>query len=360
MKRIPPLLLTLALLFAGNADARRDAVRQDDGPLPPTLAATGFAATGDPAAGFAATRPPAAGKAVSLPGKPLPFSPQYPLWTDGADKARWLYLPPGSAIDAARPDAWEFPVGTRLWKQFSFGGRPVETRYMEKTRRGWRFATYLWNADGSAATLAPEREVRVRVAGAPGGLHIVPSRRDCLACHGSAPVPVLGLTALQLSPDRDPLAPGAGRHAGTDLRTLAASGRLRNLPPALLKQPPRIVADTPVERAALGYLHGNCSHCHNTSSRAAPLSLTLAQRAADPAASRREVLQSVLDRHGRYGQSDDAVVDAIVAPGLPDRSLLIARMRSRQPHLQMPPLGTSAPDTQALELLHRWIGELTH
>ena len=47
-------------------------------------------------------------------------------------KRRWISLPPGSAIDASDPDAWAFPVGTRLWKEFSFGGQRVETRYMER------------------------------------------------------------------------------------------------------------------------------------------------------------------------------------------------------------------------------------
>src|SRR5688572_23474543 len=44
----------------------------------------------------------------------LPFAPQYPLWTDGAQKRRWIYLPPGTTIDASNPDAWQFPIGTRV------------------------------------------------------------------------------------------------------------------------------------------------------------------------------------------------------------------------------------------------------
>jgi hypothetical protein len=54
-----------------------------------------------------------------------PFSPQYPLWADGATKLRWVSLPKGGTIDAKDPDAWRFPVGTRFWKQFSFGDRRV-------------------------------------------------------------------------------------------------------------------------------------------------------------------------------------------------------------------------------------------
>jgi hypothetical protein len=58
----------------------------------------------------------------------LAFSPQYPLWTDGAGKRRWISLPPGTTIDGSDPDAWRFPVGTRFWKEFSFNGQRVETR----------------------------------------------------------------------------------------------------------------------------------------------------------------------------------------------------------------------------------------
>src|SRR5688572_3569824 len=52
----------------------------------------------------------------------IAFSPQYPLWTDGAAKRRWIALPPGTVIDASHPDAWTFPVGTRFWKEFAFAG----------------------------------------------------------------------------------------------------------------------------------------------------------------------------------------------------------------------------------------------
>ncbi|HRQ63555.1 MAG TPA: hypothetical protein PKZ76_01595 [Xanthomonadaceae bacterium] len=71
------------------------------------------------------------------------FSPQYPLWSDGARKRRWIALPPGAAIDASQPAAWEFPAGTRLWKEFSVRGRRVETRLIERLADGaWRFAAY--------------------------------------------------------------------------------------------------------------------------------------------------------------------------------------------------------------------------
>ena len=61
----------------------------------------------------------------------LVFSPQYPLWSDGTRKRRWIALPPGASIDATHADAWDFPIGTKLWKEFAYGRR-VETRMLER------------------------------------------------------------------------------------------------------------------------------------------------------------------------------------------------------------------------------------
>jgi len=290
------------------------------------------------------------------------FSPQYPLWSDGAEKNRWMHLPPGTFIDASKPDAWEFPRGTKLWKEFAHEGTRVETRYIERVRDGsWRFATYIWNESGTDAVLAPARGVAaLPVRAAPQGRYAVPARTDCIACHGSNAVPVLGLGALQLSPDRDPFAAHGRplRGGELDLRALVARGQVRGLPRHLLEQPPRIPASTPVERAALGYLQGNCAHCHNSSGNRVPLPLTLAQRAGDPAAARAEVLRTTIGAASRYRPPEADGASVVVVPGDPNNSLLAVRMQSRHAQAQMPPLGTSVPDTEGLALIHRWIASI--
>ena len=283
----------------------------------------------------------------------LPFSPQYPLWSDGAAKRRWIWLPPGSSIDASPPDAWDFPRGTKLWKEFAHG-RALETRYLERGADGsWRFGSYAWNADGSEALLAPATGIRALPApNAPGAHYTIPSVDDCRACHEGAPVPVLGFGALQLSPDRDPLAPHADEARDTlDLRVLVARGLLRNLSPQLLANPPRIAAASPAERAALGYLHGNCGNCHNDEGPLAVLDMTLAQRVARPS----PVLSSIVGVQSQF-VPPGAPADAVrLAPGHLASSVIAARMSSRDPLQQMPPLGTSAVDTEAMALVSRWI-----
>jgi len=289
----------------------------------------------------------------------LAFTPQYPLWSDGATKRRWISLPPGTAIDASDPNAWEFPRGTRLWKEFATGRR-VETRMIERLADGnWRFATYVWNEAGTEATLAPVAGVRIaNVAGAPGGRYVVPGEADCRACHEGAATPVLGVGALQLSPDRDPLAPHAEspRAGDVDLRTLVARGLVVNLPPVLVAQAPRIAARSADERAALGYLHGNCGHCHNAvdSGAGVPVNLLFAQDVLAPQRSARAATAGMLGRPSRV-RPHGMQQPVLVAPGNAAASVLAVRMRSRAPALQMPPLGTEVADPEGVALIERWI-----
>jgi hypothetical protein len=187
------LALVLALAPTGGRAHVTDGGRHAEPELPPNLAETGLYAD------FA--------KRTLAPGV-LAFEPQYPLWTDGAAKQRWIQLPPGAAIDASDPDHFVFPVGTRLWKEFAFE-RPIETRMLWLAEDGWRFASYAWSADGRSATLAPEQGLRAVAESAPGVPYDIPGRADCCACHDASAERVLGFDALQLSDDRDPLAPNA-------------------------------------------------------------------------------------------------------------------------------------------------------
>lgn len=353
---LAPLLMaltTLASIVAAGvlATAPSATSAQAHAGLPQRLSGTGWVRSG---------------RHDGPPSGSASFTPQYPLWSDGAAKRRWLQLPPGTAIDASDPDAWQFPPGTRLWKEFSHAGRPVETRYMERRADGqWLFGAYIWHDDGSDATLAPARGAVLDVPQAPGGRYEVPGRGDCLACHDSAVVPVLGVGALQLSPDRDPLAPHADRPgpADVDLPGLIDRGWLRGLPRPLQRQPPRISARTPVERAALGYLHANCGHCHNDNGSPAPVGLQLAQGVADTPGGLQRVLASMLgapSRHRPPGLGAAAQPPSLVAPGRPEISVLGLRMASRDPQQQMPPLGTRLADADGLALIERWIsGDLS-
>ena len=285
------------------------------------------------------------------------FSPQYPLWTDGAAKARWVYLPSGSAIEASDPNAWEVPVGTRFWKEFQFGGRKVETRMIWRASRSrWVFATYVWNDDQTDATLAPVDGVPKVAPVSANRQHSIPSVNDCTACHGTTRPGPLGFNALQLSPDRDPdaihgepLPPGA-----LTLSTLLAEGRLREAPAGAFQDAPRIQTANPRTRAVLGYLVANCGSCHNGRGEIAALGPVLRYEElladADGVAARL-VNQPTRWQVPNVGEGKSVVV----SDAAPDQSAMLVRMRSRSPSSQMPPLGTVLRDTEALDRLTEWV-----
>ena len=288
-----------------------------------------------------------------------PYSPQYPLWTDGAQKSRWMRLPDGSRIDTRDSERWEFPVGTRLWKEFAFNGRRVETRLLWRTSGdGWTFASYLWNEDQTDAVLAPPDGVRRAAEVAPGKWHAVPSREDCRACHDNGRV-VLGATALQLSDDRDPHAP----HAETlqpgmlTLGTLVDEGLVTNVEP-LGGRSPRIPGDART-RAALGYLTANCGHCHHDGSRAATVRHPMLMPAFATPAQVLATIRMLLSQTSTWDlPGAEPGTTTVLRAGAPEASAIVARMRSRRPSTQMPPLGTVLPDREAIDLLSRWIGAL--
>jgi hypothetical protein len=296
---------------------------------------------------------------LEVDSRHLAFAPQYPLWTDGAAKRRWISLPPGTAIDASDPEAWVFPAGTRLWKEFSFGGRRIETRLIERLPDGrWRYAAYEWSADGREATLAPEPGRRGVFPFGNGRSHTIPGVTDCKVCHEARETAVLGFSLLQLSPDRDPgaLHSEPAPAPGVDLAYLVRNGLLVGLPESVLMAPPRIEAATAAERSALGYLHGNCGHCHSDDGKLQNVGLFLRHVAGEPV---EPAVASTVGRPVRKpapGQSPDAVLR--IEPGHPERSALAQRMGSRWAALQMPPLGTELVDEDALDLIRKWIVDL--
>jgi cytochrome c553 len=290
-----------------------------------------------------------------------PFSPQYPLWTDGAGKSRWIQLPAGGRITARDADAWVFPVGTRLWKEFAFDGRRVETRMLWRaTADAWSYAAYVWNEAQTDATLAPAEGLAGVVEVAPGKRHSVPSRDDCQACHGNGGTSVLGFTALQLSPDRDPGAPHAEplRPGMITLQTLLDERLIDTPQPVLFARSPRIPGD-PRTRAALGYLSANCGHCHNADSTVATVRFPLRMPAYPTPAGIAQTIDALVARANRWDLPHSAPgTTSTVKPGAPDLSALLVRMRSRRPSSQMPPLGTTLADGDAIDLVSAWIADM--
>jgi hypothetical protein len=286
-----------------------------------------------------------------------PFAPQYPLWSDGAGKRRWVRLPAGSRIDVANVGRWTFPVGTRFWKEFEFDGRKVETRFLWKVSdSNWVFASYAWNDAQTDATLVPEAGLPDVAEVAAGKRHSIPSLTECRSCHDSSRTEILGFSALQLSDDRDPNALHAERVSPdmVTLRTLVDEGLAHPRRTEFTTTPPRIAAATPEARAALGYLSTNCGSCHNRESSIASLGLLLKHEVGTDAECT-PALATTVGRKGHWLVPANPDESRVINPGKPELSALIQRVRSRRPTSQMPPIGTVVQDRAAVELLTKWV-----
>ena len=286
-----------------------------------------------------------------------PFTPQYPLWSDGAVKKRWVFLPPGTTIDTRDDSAWEFPVGTRFWKEFTFNGRKVETRMLWKaSATNWIAASYLWNEEQTEATLASDLGEPDVAPVSSSRRHSIPSRSDCLACHGAKRTEPLGFNPLQLSTDRDPNAIHAEPlfSGSVTLDTLARNGLISQTRTNSIGAPPRVRTANPATRTMLGYLSANCGSCHRGDGEIAVRvpSLRYDQMLRDGDA----VAASLIGRATSWrvpGVRDGASV--LIDTASPESSAMLVRMRSRSPSSQMPPLGTVLRDDAAIERMRQWI-----
>ncbi|MGH7436761.1 MAG: hypothetical protein ACRENE_13895, partial [Polyangiaceae bacterium] len=279
-----------------------------------------------------------------------PYTPGYVLWSDNANKSRYLYLPPGAKIDTTDMDNWVFPVGTKIWKEFALGPLRIETRHFVKTASGWTWTTYRWTADGeSGATQLDTGETGVN-----GTLYEVPTHGACLQCHGGRTDMVLGLDVINL---------GASTAVGLKLADLIADHRFTTDPPSTLEIPED---SSGLARASLGWLHTNCGiTCHNPSPAALASGTGLFMKisgtqliaggGSTPTTALPTYVTAVNQAPNMLKFSNMGFYR--IVPGHPEISLIptldIARNDPNVP--QMPPIVTHLADTKDVDALIAWI-----
>ena len=277
------------------------------------------------------------------------YAPAVPLWSDGASKQRWISLPAGMKIDNSNPNEWVFPVGTKVWKEFSRDGQPGRDRAC-----GRRFAPRTGSTRPTPG--GDDESTAVRSAGGDipwgdGGTYHIPTADECQQCHRGRNDRLLGFEQTLL---------GLAGATGLTLGQLAAEGRLTVQPPAM----PLVIGDdgTGLAAPALAWLHVNCgTTCHNQNSSATAWATGLFMR-LDP---------TLLD--GRSVKGFDTLQTTIgvaavspawrgktrIVPHDPSHSLLFQLISHRGTGNQMPPIASSVVDEADIPLVEAWIEELS-
>jgi hypothetical protein len=270
------------------------------------------------------------------------YDPSLHLWADGAEKNRFIRLPSSTSIDTSDMNEWVFPVGTKVWKEFLVGGKRIETRYQEKRADGWFRTTYLWAADEQSAY-----EVTAGAKNVGGTGYDVPSQGQCVFCHQGRKDNVLGFEAVGLS---------TAAATGFTMRDLVREGLVTHPPSALLTIP-----GTPVEAAALGWLHANCGiACHNTNPNALASGTGLHMRLSAgqlESVQATDAYQTAVGMPSNFQPSPGAGFLRI-KPGDVAHSAIPYRAGSRNDGAQMPPLGTQLPDAAGLKMIEDWIASM--
>lgn len=296
-----------------------------------------------------------------------PYKPGVELWSDGAEKQRWISLPPGTKIDISDWNEWSYPKGTKLWKEFKLGGKRIETRmFMKRDDGSWAHTVYRWNADETDA-VAKNGGEKIVGLGPDGGTYEIPNSGHCDQCHFGRKDQVLGFEAVNL---------GLPTATGETLAKLAAEDRLSATPPkTVLELPAGSAGDK--SAAAVGWLHANCGACHNANTNAAAsfVKIHFLVRADQLAPSDGGAPAKLEDldvyAQGYCKDSNRTEPDAGVTKykylrgGDPSRSLVsilsgqrVAEGEEPNSAVQMPPMISRAVDHAGHKLVDDWIASL--
>lgn len=293
----------------------------------------------------------------------VPYRLNTPLFSDYAEKARFVFTPPGRPARYTAQGVFDFPVGSTLVKTFAYPAdfrrpgervRVLETRLLIRQPKGWTALAYVWNADQTQAVLK-RAGVRLPVSFLDGnGVrrevdYPVPNANQCKECHAlDKQLSPIGPKARNLN--------GELAYAEGPENQLAHWTRVGLLAgaPAPAAVPRTAVWDdpkAPLDGRARAYLDANCGHCHNARGAASNSGLFLDWEEQRPSA------LGVGKRPVAAGRGSGGL-EVSIAPGRPDASILVYRMASTEPGVMMPELGRSLVHEEGLALVRAYVASL--
>lgn len=291
----------------------------------------------------------------------IPYDLNTPLFSNYAEKLRFVRLPPGTSAIYNDSSVFDFPIGTVLIKNFYYhndfrkpekGRKILETRLLVHEPAGWTAYPYIWNEEQTDAWYDPAGETReisyLDEAGkkvkAP---YVIPNKNQCKGCHvsGQALLPI-GPAARHLNrPDQFAL------ENINQLSHWSQLGILKGMP-ELSQVPALPVWNDPLsgnlDARARAYLDINCGHCHSRKGPASTSALFLDIYEKDKA--HLGVYKSPVAAGRGSGNFQYDIV-----PGQPGQSILLFRMNTNDPAIAMPEIGREQVHKEGIRLIEEWI-----
>jgi uncharacterized repeat protein (TIGR03806 family) len=293
-------------------------------------------------------------------GSGLIYELNTPLFTDYANKYRFVFVPEGSQAAYRSESVFDFPVGTVITKTFTIQAdlrdedsaeEIIETRLLIRRKEGWAALPYIWNADKTDAELTVTGGTRnVSWIGFDGEQqstdYVIPNTNNCANCHGENELVPIGPTARSLN--------RTYAYAGGEENQLdhwSRQGLLLGAPSdtSTIRSIP-LWGDTSasLDDRARGYLDINCAHCHAPVGAADTSGLFLEY--SRPFGTEVGLCKPPVAAGDGAGNLDYDIV-----PGNPDESILHFRMDSNEPAVRMPEIGRSVIHREGVALIRQWI-----
>ena len=294
----------------------------------------------------------------------VPYSLNTPLFSDYAEKLRFIRLPKNSAANYTATGSFDFPQGTLLIKNFYYSAdfrKPgvhkniIETRLLVKEAEEWKALTYIWNEEQTDAFLeiaGDEKQIHfINKEGDKQEVrYVVPNQNQCKGCHNvNEKLMPIGTSASQLNGNFTYL---TGKKNQLDY--WKQMGLLHNMP-SKNTLPRTAVWNEPssgsLDKRARAYLAINCGHCHKREGPAqtSGLFLTETENNITAIGINKPPIAAGKASGGR-------MVD--ILPGNASGSIMWYRMQSHVAGERMPELGRTTVHTEGVALIKEWIDKM--
>lgn len=290
----------------------------------------------------------------------LPYELITPLFSDYADKLRFIYMPEGGFAEFIPNKVFDFPDGTVLIKTFAYlndheesnlDKQLLETRLLIKKKGQWKNVSYVWNQEQSDAFLTiAGKTIPTQFVNQDGDIqevrYRVPNINQCKECHQ------LDKSIKPIGPKARNLNKNLAYQDGTMNQLLKwhKQGWI-NKGLEFKTMPNWEDASLTLDERARSYLDINCGHCHIDGGSADTTGLYL------DFTEERKIHLGYYKKPIATGRASNNLKYSIV-PGKPEESILLYRMESLDPGIMMPESGRALEHKEAIKLINEWIKSL--
>lgn len=292
----------------------------------------------------------------------IPYEPTSELFTDYAEKNRFLWLPEGTkASYSSDSENLNLPVGSALIKTFYYNNvlptnskKIIETRVMIRKANGWIFAEYVWNDEQTDALLQEvgstiplswndENNINHTID------YQIPNQLQCLTCHSKNQVVIpIGIKPQSLNSNFS-YADGTKNQ----LQKLIDFGYLENnLPATIVSVVNYNDTSKSLDLRVRSYFDINCAHCHQDGGNAAYVAQLRLSFNETVNPTKMGVCVSALTAIPGFPRGK------LVNPGNIAGSYIYFSMNTDLSFNRMPRLGRTIVHQEGIQLVEQWINSL--